>query len=90
MATVLAGACVRQRSRSRVGQAQRIIHLAVGQQPAVGGDRGAAELQQQTTIEIEPQSALICFTRRVPYFRPIPRLIPRKLMNFNPEPPQGA
>ena len=58
MATILAGARVGQRLGTRAGQAQRIIQLAAGQQPGVGGDRGAAELQQQTTVEIEPQSAL--------------------------------
>jgi hypothetical protein len=36
------------------------------------------------------QSALICFTRRVPHFRPIPHSIPHKLLNFSPEPPQGT
>jgi hypothetical protein len=28
-------------------------------------------LQQQTTVEIEPQSALIDVTRRVPHHRPL-------------------
>jgi hypothetical protein len=46
-------------------EAQRVIQFAVSQQPRIGGDHGTAKLQQQTTIEIEPQSALICFTRRV-------------------------
>ena len=53
----------------RIGQAERIIQLAIRQQAGVGGDRGAAALQQ-TTVEIGPQSALIRFTRPVPHHRP--------------------
>jgi hypothetical protein len=67
MATVLASARIRQRIGCRVGQAQRVIQLAVRQQPAIGGDRGTAKLQHQTTVEIEPQS----FTRRVRHRRPV-------------------
>ena len=71
MATVLAGARVGQRIGTRVGQAQRVIQLAIGQQPGIGGDRGAAKLQHQTTVEIEPQSAPVRFTRRVRHRRPV-------------------
>jgi hypothetical protein len=35
------------------------------------GDRAAAKLQQQTTVEIQPQIALVRFTRRVLHRRPI-------------------
>jgi len=42
---------------TRVGQAPRVIQLAIRQQPGIGGDRRATKLQQQPTIEIEPQSA---------------------------------
>ena len=59
------GARVSQSIGTRVSQAQRVIQLAVSQQPSVGGDRRTAELQQQTPVEIEPQSALVRFTRRV-------------------------
>jgi hypothetical protein len=41
---------------------KRVIHLAVSRQPGVGSDRGTAKLQQQTTVEIERQSAPIRFT----------------------------
>jgi hypothetical protein len=71
VATVLAGTRVRQLIGTRVGQAQRVIQLAVSQQPGIGGDRGTAKLQQQTAVEIEPQSAVVRFTRRVPHCRPI-------------------
>ena len=33
-------------------------------------NRGAAKLQQQTTVEIEPQRAVVRFTRRVPHCHP--------------------
>jgi hypothetical protein len=41
-------------------------------------------LQQQTAVEIDPQSAPICFTRRVPIAT---HSISRKLLNVNLEPP---
>jgi len=45
--------------------------LAVCQQPGIGCDRRAAKLQQQTTVEIDPQRTLIRFTRRVPHCDPL-------------------
>jgi hypothetical protein len=57
MATLLASARVSQLVGIRVGQAQRIIQLAVSQQSGIGGDRRAAKLQQQTRVEIDPLSA---------------------------------
>ena len=68
--TVLAGARISQPIGTRVGQVERVIQFAVSQQPGIGRDRGAAKLQEQTTVEIQPQSALIRFTRRVPHRRP--------------------
>ena len=70
MATVLAGARVRQRLGSRVGQVQGIVQVAVGQQPGIGGNRRTAKLHQQTTVEIEPQSTLVRFTRQAHHRRP--------------------
>jgi hypothetical protein len=55
MATILAGARIRQRIGTRVSQAKRVLQLAVGQQPAIGGNRGTTKLEQQTAIKIEPQ-----------------------------------
>ena len=57
MTTVFSGVPIGERIGTRVGQPERIIQLAIGQQPGIGGDRGTAKLQQQTTVEIEPQSA---------------------------------
>jgi hypothetical protein len=40
-----------------------------GQQPGIGGDRGAAKLEHQPAVKIEPQRAPIRFTRRVRHRR---------------------
>jgi hypothetical protein len=70
MAAILTDACVRESIGARVGQAQRVIQLAV-RRPRIGGDRGAAKLQPQTTVEIQPQTALVRFTHRVRHRCPI-------------------
>ena len=69
VATVLAGARVGQRVGPRVSQAERVVQLAIGQQPGIGGDRGTMKLQHQTTVEIEPQSLGFRFTRWVHHDR---------------------
>ena len=71
MATVLAGARVRQSIGTCVGQAQRVIQFAISQQPGIGGDRGATKLEHQTPVEIEPQSVPVRFTRRVRIAAPL-------------------
>ena len=53
-----------------IGEPDRIIQLAIGQQPGIGGDRGTAKLQQQTTVEIEPQRFAGRFTHRVRHRQP--------------------
>ena len=58
MATVFAGARFRQTVGTPVGQAQRVVQLAVRQQPCTGGDRGAAKLQHQPRVSIELQAPL--------------------------------
>jgi hypothetical protein len=52
--TILAGARISKRIGRRVGQTHRVIQLTVRQQPGIRGDRRAAKLQQQATVEIEP------------------------------------
>jgi hypothetical protein len=69
--TILARARVRQCFRTSVGQVERGIQLAISQQSGIGGDRRTAKLQQQTAVEIEPQRAVVRFTRRVPHRTPI-------------------
>jgi hypothetical protein len=58
VATILAGACISEPIGTRVGQADRVIQLTVGQQPSIGRDRGATKLEHQTAVEIEPQPPL--------------------------------
>jgi branched-chain amino acid transport system substrate-binding protein len=58
--------CVGERISILVGQADRVIHPAIRQQPGIRGDRGTTKLEHQTAIEIKPQRTPIRFTRRVP------------------------
>ena len=53
MATVLAGARIGEYLDCHLGQAERVIEFAVGQQSCIGGDDRAAKLQHQATVEIE-------------------------------------
>ena len=64
MAEVLAGACVGEGIGTFSVKAQRIIQLAIGEQP-IRGDRGAAQLEHQTVVEAEPQRALSASPRYV-------------------------
>jgi len=68
-------------SLARVGQAQRVIQLAVGQQPSIGSERGPRNcIQNRASAHLYPLH---------PLGLPLPPLfIPRKLLNFNPKPPQ--
>src|SRR5271170_7052471 len=70
MAAVPAGARIGKHIGTRVGQAQRVIQLAIGQQPGIGSDHAAAKLENQTPVEIEPQRTPVRFTRRVRHRRP--------------------
>ena len=56
MTTVFSGVPIGERIGTCLGQPDRIIQLAIGQQPGIGGDRGTAKLQQQTTVEIEAEA----------------------------------
>jgi hypothetical protein len=71
MPTILASARVSQSIGARVGQSQGVVQLAIGKKTAIGRDRRAAKLKHQAAVEIEPQSAPIRFTRRVPHFCPV-------------------
>jgi hypothetical protein len=70
VAAILASTCIGERVRTRVGQPHRVIQLAIGQQPGIGGDHGATELEHQPAIEIEPERTPIRFTHRVRHRRP--------------------
>jgi hypothetical protein len=75
MASVLAGARIDESVGTHVGQTQRVVQLAIGEQPCIGRDRRAVKLKHQSAVEIEPQSTPIRFTRRVPHFCPVCSLI---------------
>ena len=62
---VLAAAAFRQRRTRQIGQPKRIIQFAIGQQSAVRGDTATVEFQPQPPVEINPQGAIIRFTRWV-------------------------
>jgi hypothetical protein len=55
VAAVPARARIGEHVAAGVGQAQRVIQLAIRQQPGVGGDHTATELEHQTAVEIEPR-----------------------------------
>src|SRR5271166_6856 len=46
---LLAGAWIGEHVTTHVGQGYRVIQLAVGQQPGVGGDRGAEDSSPETS-----------------------------------------
>ena len=58
-------AALRQRRASQIGQPERVVQFAERQQASVGGDAAAMEFQLQAAVEIDPQTAVIRFTRWV-------------------------
>jgi hypothetical protein len=71
---VLASARIGEGIGTCIGEAQRIVQLPTGEQLAIRGDCGAAKLEHQTAVEIEPQRTPIGLHRRVCHlcFRSIP------------------
>jgi len=64
MPGVLVGARIGESVGTRITQSQGVVQLAIGKQPRIGRDRRAAKPKHQAAVEIEPQRALIRFTRR--------------------------
>src|SRR5262245_12672100 len=56
VAAVLARACIGEHLARHHAQPKSVVEFAVGQQPGIRGDNGAAKLQRQAAIEIEPNS----------------------------------
>src|SRR5262245_1223948 len=56
VAAVLARACIGEHLARRHAQPKSVVEFAVGQQPGIRGDNGAAKLQRQAAVEIEPNS----------------------------------
>jgi hypothetical protein len=69
MATVLAGASVSEQLTRHRGQTECVVEFAVCQQSCIGRDHGAAKLEHQAPVEIEPGNVGIRFTRRVRHRR---------------------
>ena len=65
MPTILAGAGVSEHLARHRRQSERVVEFAIGEQSCVGGDHRSAKLKHQSAVEIEPESAIIRFTRRV-------------------------
>ena len=64
MASVRAGAGVRQHLSSGLAQTKGIVEFAAGKQPAIGRDLRSVELQLEATVERQPKINILRFTRR--------------------------
>ena len=51
--------------RGHRGQAEGVVQLAIGEQPAVRGDPSTMEFQLDPAVEGDPERRLLGFTRRV-------------------------
>ena len=56
MAAVLAGARIGEHLAGHRAEAECVVEFAIGEQSGIGGDDGAAKLQRQAAVEIEPES----------------------------------
>lgn len=65
VAGVLATAALRQHCTRKISAAEHVIPFSMDQDAATGGDAAAMEFQLQATVEIDPQRAIIRFTRWV-------------------------
>ena len=61
MPAVLAGARVIETIANHVGQPERVIEFAIGEQSGVGGDPGAMKLELQAAVEFKPQRLVLRF-----------------------------
>src|SRR5262249_29954514 len=60
--TILATACVGQNITRHLGQTEYVVEFAISQQPSIGGHQGAAKLEHQAAVEIQPNSIRSRFT----------------------------
>src|SRR5262245_57485649 len=60
--TILATACVGQNITRYLGQTEYVVEFAISQQPSIGGHQGAAKLEHQAAVEIQPNSIRSRFT----------------------------
>ncbi len=65
MAAIPPGARIGEHITSYCAETESIVEFAIGEQPSIGGNYRAMELKLQAAVKIEPESAIIRFTRRV-------------------------
>ena len=65
MPAILAGSRIREPFACHRAETKRVIEFAMGKQPSVGGHDRTAKLEHQSAVEIEPESLVARFTRRV-------------------------
>src|SRR5262249_62312138 len=64
--TILATACVDQNITRHLGQTEYVVEFAISPQPSIGGHQGAAKLEHQAAVEIQPNSTRSRFTPWAP------------------------
>jgi hypothetical protein len=69
MAAVFACARIGEHLARHHAQPKCVIEFAVRQQSRIGRDHGAAKLEHQATVKIEPKNVRFRFTRRVRHDR---------------------
>jgi hypothetical protein len=65
MPSIPSGARIGKHITSQRAETEGVVKFAIGEQPGIGGDPQTMELKLQAAVEIEAQSAIIRFTRRV-------------------------
>jgi len=65
MTTVLAGTSVGERLTCHRGQPECVVEFAISKEPSIRCHHGAAKLEHQTAVKIEPNNVGFRFTRRV-------------------------
>jgi hypothetical protein len=70
VAAVPARACIGEHLARHHARPKSVVEFAVGQQPGIRGDNGAAKLQRQAAVEIEPNRFRFRFTHCVRHGRP--------------------
>jgi hypothetical protein len=69
MAAILAGASVSEHLARHRGQTECVVEFAIGKQPSIRCHHGAAKLEHQAAVKIEPNNVGFRFTRRVHHDR---------------------
>src|SRR5260370_41698034 len=59
---ILATACGGKNLPRHLGQTEYIVEFAISQQPSIGDHQGAAKLEHQAAVEIQPNSIRSRFT----------------------------